>query len=134
MMSNPNTGPNTGKPGQAKGLIRLWRAGGYSLAGIGAAYRHEAAFRQEVWLAVVLIPLAFWLPLADFFKALLLVCMLGVLVAELLNSAIEAVVDMVSPEIHPLAKRAKDAGSAAVLVALVILAAVWGVALMSLAG
>jgi len=129
-MSNSNT-PTAW---QAKGVARLWGAFKFSLAGLRAAYTEEAAFRQEVWLALVLVPLAVWLPVSLVLKALLLISMLGVLVAELLNSAVEAVVDLVSPEFHLLAKRAKDTGSAAVLVALVVLAVAWGAALLSLVG
>lgn len=98
---------------------------GHSLQGLAAALRHETAFRQELALAVVLIPLAFFLPASGLGKALMIASVLLVLVVELLNSAIEAVVDLASPARHDLAKRAKDVGSAAVLVAFVNLAAVW---------
>lgn len=108
------------------GLRRVWNAFNYSLAGLRAAYLCEDAFRQEVWLALVLIPLAFWLPVDWQGRALMLASVLLVLVIELLNSAVEAVVDRVSLENHRLAKRAKDIGSAAVLVSLLIVLAVWG--------
>jgi diacylglycerol kinase (ATP) len=91
-----------------------------------AAYRGEDAFRQEVLLAVVLIPVALLSPVSGIAKALLVGSVLLVLIVELLNSAIEAVTDRVSIEDHVLAKQAKDMGSAAVLVSLVLLAAVWG--------
>ena len=91
-----------------------------------AAYRGEDAFRQEVLLAVVLIPIALLSPVSAIAKALLIGSVLLVLIVELLNSAIEAVTDRVSIEDHVLAKQAKDMGSAAVLVSLVLLAAVWG--------
>lgn len=107
------------------GLQRLWNAFGYSLAGLCAAYRHEAAFRQELLLAAILIPLAVWLPVANTGKVLMVASVLLVIVVELLNSAIEAVVDRVSLENHDLSKRAKDIGSAAVLVSLVNVLAVW---------
>lgn len=107
------------------GVRRVWNALGYSLAGLRATYTHEAAFRQEVWLAVALIPLALWLNVSNLGKALMIASVMLVLIVEILNSAIEAIVDRVSPEIHPLAKRAKDAGSAAVFVALVNVPAVW---------
>lgn len=114
----------THKPGRT-GLARLWHAAGYSLAGLRAAWRHEAAFRQEVLLCLPLIPLALWLGASGVERALLLGSLGLVLTAELVNSAIEAAVDRHGPERHPLAGRAKDAGSAAVLVALVVAALTW---------
>lgn len=120
----------TNAPAPASGLLRWWRATCYSLAGLRAAYQEEAAFRQEVWFALVLVPAALLLPLPLMARALLVAAMLLVLAMELLNSAIEAVVDLVSPGFHPLAKKAKDAGSAAVLVSLVILALGWLCALI----
>ncbi|MEN3110432.1 diacylglycerol kinase [Uliginosibacterium paludis] len=107
------------------GLVRIWNAFNYSLAGLAAAYRLEDAFRQEVLLAIVLIPVALLSHCSGPEKALLIACVLLVLIVELLNSAVEAVVDRVSLERHELAKRAKDIGSAAVLITLVNLAAVW---------
>lgn len=107
------------------GLTRVWNALHYSLAGLRAAYRHEDAFRQETWLAALLIPLALLLPLGWLAKGLLIASVLLVLVVELLNSAVEAVVDRVSLENHRLAKRAKDIGSAAVLVTLLLVIVVW---------
>jgi diacylglycerol kinase (ATP) len=107
------------------GLRRIVRAAGYSVAGLLAAYRHEHAFRQELFLAVPLVTIALWLPLAARDKALLVASVLLVLIIELANSAIEAVVDLVSLERHPLAGRAKDIGSAAVLLALLNVIAVW---------
>src|SRR5690606_9226452 len=98
----------------------------YSRDGLAAAYRHEDAFRQEIWLAVVAIPLAVWLGESGLERALMICSVLLVLVVELLNSAIEATVDRVSLERHLLAKRAKDVGSAAVLIALLNAAVVWG--------
>ncbi len=112
------------------GLRRIRNALRYSIDGLNAAYRHEAAFRQEIWLAAVLIPLALGLPVGGVGKALMIASVLLVLIVELLNSAVEAVVDRVSLEKHELAKRAKDAGSAAVLVALVNVVMVWALVLL----
>ncbi|MFA5372366.1 MAG: diacylglycerol kinase [Sideroxydans sp.] len=112
------------------GLIRLWNACGYSLAGFRAAYKHEDAFRQEVLFACVLIPLALWLPVGYLGKALMIASVLLVIIVELLNSAIEATVDRISLARHDLAKRAKDIGSSAVLVSLVNVIVVWGLVLL----
>lgn len=112
------------------GLRRLWNALGYSLAGFRAAYKHEDAFRQEAHLAAVLIPLALWLPASSTGKALMIGSVLLVIIIELLNSAIEATVDRISLDSHDLAKRAKDIGSAAVLVSLINAVAVWVLILM----
>ncbi len=117
-------------PKSTSGLARIRNALQYSLDGLKAAYRHEAAFRQEVWLAAVLIPLALWLPTSPLGKALMIASVLLVLMVELLNSAVEAVVDRVSLEKYELAKRAKDAGSAAVLVALANVVMVWALVLL----
>lgn len=111
------------------GLTRLINAFRYSLDGLTAAYRHEDAFRQETWLAALLIPLGLFLPASGIGKALMIGSVLLVLIVELLNSAIEAVVDRVSLERHQLAKRAKDIGSAAVLFSLLNVIIVWGLVL-----
>ncbi|QRM20715.1 diacylglycerol kinase [Dechloromonas sp. TW-R-39-2] len=116
-----NESPFKGKTG----LRRVWNAFNYSIAGLKAAYLCEDAFRQEVRLAVFLFPLAFLLPVPWLGRGLMLASLLFVLVVELLNSAIEAVVDRVSLENHRLAKRAKDIGSAAVLVSLLNVLVVW---------
>ena len=108
------------------GLLRIWNAFRYSFAGLRAALEHEDAFRQECLLAAVLVPLALFMPASGAGKALLVGSVLLLLIVELVNSAIEATVDRVSLEHHLLAKRAKDIGSAAVLLALVNLAIVWG--------
>ncbi len=113
------------------GLRRLFNAFGYTLDGFKAAYKHEDAFRQEVLLAIILIPLALYIGGSHLEKALMIASVLLVLIVELLNSAIEAVVDRVSIERHELAKRAKDIGSAAVFIALVNLAVVWGLLLIN---
>jgi diacylglycerol kinase (ATP) len=112
------------------GLMRIWNALQYSIAGLRAAYRHEDAFRQECLLAALLIPIALLLPVGAVGKALLIGSVLLLLIVELVNSAIEATVDRVSLERHSLAKRAKDIGSAAVLIALLNLAMVWGLVLL----
>lgn len=112
------------------GLRRLINAFGYSMDGFKAAYRHEDAFRQEVRLALVLIPLALYLEHEALHRILMVGSVILVMIVELLNSAVEAVVDRVSMERHALAKRAKDIGSAAVLLALVNLAVVWGLILL----
>jgi len=107
------------------GLRRVINATRYSLEGFAAAARHEDAFRQELLLAAVLVPLGLWLGGSGVERALLAGSVLLVLVVELLNSAIEATVDRVSLEDHRLAKRAKDLGSAAVMMTFVTVAAVW---------
>lgn len=113
------------------GLRRLCSAFGYSLAGFRAAYKHEDAFRQEALLAVILIPLAIWLHVSLIDRALMIGSVLLVIIVELLNSAIEATVDRISLDSHDLAKRAKDIGSAAVLVSLVNAVVIWGLVLMA---
>lgn len=115
-----------------KGLRRLINAFGYSIKGFKAAYKNEAAFREEVLLAVVLIPTAILLPVEAMEKLLLVVSVLLVLLVEILNSAIEAVVDRFGGEIHELSGRAKDLGSAAVLIALAIAGLIWGCILIPL--
>lgn len=113
--------PHKGKTG----VRRLWSAFFYSLDGLAAAFRHEDAFRQEVLLAAILVPAAFFMPASGTGKALLIASVLLVLIVELLNSAVEAAVDRVSLENHLLAKRAKDIGSAAVFISLVNVPVVW---------
>jgi len=109
----------------ATGFTRIINAAGYSWAGLKAAYANEAAFRQELWLVIVLSPVAiiFGPSYAD--KAILLASLVFILLIEILNSALEAVVDRFGDEIHPLSGRAKDMGSAAVLLAFVITGLVW---------
>jgi diacylglycerol kinase (ATP) len=113
--------PNKGKTG----LRRLINAAGYSLAGLAAAARHEDAFRQELILAAVMLPLGLWLGSTGVERALLVGSVLLVLIVELLNSAVESTVDRVSLEAHSLAKRAKDMGSAAVMLSLLDVAVIW---------
>ena len=108
------------------GLTRLWNAMQYSIAGLSQAYRHEDAFRQEVWLALLLIPAALLLGSDGLSRAAMIASVLIVLIVELLNSAVEAAVDRISLDHHHLAKRAKDIGSAAVLLSLINVGVVWG--------
>jgi diacylglycerol kinase (ATP) len=109
------------------GLTRVFKAYQNSLAGFASAYRTEAAFRQEVWLAAILIPAAFWVGHTAIERLLLVGSVLLVMIVELLNSAIEAVVDRISTERHELSKHAKDVGSAAVMLALVNCLLTWTV-------
>jgi diacylglycerol kinase (ATP) len=111
------------------GLRRLWNAFFYTLDGLRAAYRHEDAFRQEVWLAVIMIPLALILPATNLGRATMVTSVLLVLIVELINSAIEAAIDRISLENHNLSKRAKDIGSAAVMLALINVIATWALVL-----
>lgn len=112
------------------GLARIWHASGYSLAGLRAAYAGEAAFRQLVWLSLLLIPLALLLDVSRVERAVLIAVVFLALIVELLNSAIEATVDRISFELHPLSKQAKDMGSAAQLLALCLIGLVWAVILI----
>ena len=122
--------PHPESPYKGKtGLRRIWNALGYSLDGFVEAYRHESAFRQEVALAACLIPVSLLLPASGAGHALMAGSILLVLLVELLNSAVEAAVDRVSLEKHLLAKRAKEIGSAAVLVSLVHVGVVWALVL-----
>lgn len=107
------------------GLRRLLNAFGYSLQGFRAAWQNEAAFREEAMLTIVLTPVALLLPVTGLEKLLLILSLLLLVLVELLNSAVEAVVDRIGPEIHPLSGRAKDLGSAAVLIACLILGLTW---------
>ena len=116
------------------GLVRIWRALFYSLAGLTSAFRNESAFRQELALATVLVLIAVALPATLVQIALLINSVLLVLVVELLNSAVEATVDRISFDDHALAKQAKDIGSAAVFVSLVGCAVIWGLVLYDIFG
>lgn len=113
-----------------KGLVRIYNAFFYSMAGFKASWRNEEAFRQEVLLTQVMIPAALWWGDDAFEKIILIGCLVLVLLAELLNSAIEAVVDRIGAEQHELSGRAKDIGSAAVFLTLVWTAIVWLVVLV----
>jgi diacylglycerol kinase (ATP) len=108
-----------------RGILRVMRALGASVNGLAGAFREEAAFRQELGLAVVVIPLGLWLGHGGVERALLIAPMLLILIVELLNSAIEATVDRIGFERHKLAGLAKDIGSAAVFMSFVMLGAVW---------
>jgi diacylglycerol kinase (ATP) len=108
-----------------QGIGRLWRATRYSLAGIRAAWTHEAAFRQEVLLTMILAPAAFWLGGSTVERLLLLGSCLIVLITELLNSAVEAAIDRISDDQHRLSARAKDLGSAAVFISLWLAGITW---------
>ena len=112
------------------GLQRVWNALHYSLAGLRGAFTCEDAFRQEAYLAAVLIPLSLFLPASGVGHALMIASVILVLIAELLNSAVEAVVDRVSLDRHHLSKRAKDIGSAAVMLALLNVVIVWACVLL----
>ncbi|HMZ02495.1 MAG TPA: diacylglycerol kinase [Piscinibacter sp.] len=120
-MTNPHKGRT--------GLDRIVRATGYSMSGLAMAYRGESAFRQEFWLAVILLPSAFWLGRSWVEVALLAGSVLLVLIVELLNSSIEAAIDRISFEMHDLSKRAKDLASAAVLLSLLLCGGIWLAAL-----
>jgi len=114
------------KYNQGGGLRRIWNAGLYSISGIRAAWKHEAAFRQELVLCLFLVPAAFLIGETAVERALLIGTCLLVLVVELLNSAVEAVVDRIGEDIHKLSGRAKDMGSAAVFISLWITIICWG--------
>ena len=109
----------------SKELARIIKATGYSWQGLRAAYRHEAAFRQEIWLCIVMIPLGLFLGDNGIEKALLVSSVLLLPLVEILNSAVEAVVDRFGGEQHELSGRAKDMGSAAVALAIILMAVVW---------
>lgn len=110
---------------QTSGLTRIVRAFGYSMKGFRACYRYERAFREEVWVAVLLVPLGIWLGADGVEKALLASSWLLVVMMELLNSAVEATVDRLGTEHHELSGRAKDISSAAVLLAIWVTMLVW---------
>ena len=114
----------------AKGWRRLVNAWHFSQAGFRAAYRHEEAFRQEVWALLVLLPLGLWLGESPVERALLVGSLLQVPIVELLNSAIETNVDRVGMERHELSGRAKDIASAAVFLVIVFAASVWALVLV----
>lgn len=112
------------------GPARVLKALGYSLSGLRGAWQREAAFRQEIIAALVLVPLSLFARVTWLEHALLVASVLLVLLVELINSSIEAIVDRVSMERHPLSGHAKDAGSAAVLLACIITAALWAAILL----
>lgn len=112
------------KPGKT-GIARIIAATGYSRQGLAAAWRHESAFRQECTLALILLPLAWWLGTTLAERLILIAVLAIVIITELLNSGIEAVVDRIGEEHHALAGRAKDMGSAAVFISLLLVLVVW---------
>lgn len=107
------------------GLLRIIKAAGYSWKGLRAAWQHEAAFRQEAILALVAVIIACWLDVDAITRVLLIGSVFLIIIVEILNSAIEAVVDRIGSEFHPLAGRAKDMGSAAVLLSIILALFVW---------
>ncbi len=116
---------------EATGFARLVSAAKFSTAGFKSAYASEAAFRQEVWLALVLIPLGIWLGDTTLEKALLVASILFLMIVELLNTAVEAVVDRIGDEYHPLSGKAKDVCSAAVLLAILVVIIIWAGVLLN---
>jgi diacylglycerol kinase (ATP) len=110
----------------AKGLKRLANAAIYSKQGLIATWQSEEAFRLDVWLFLVLTPAAFWLGQTGLEQAVLMICLVLVILCELINSALEAIVDRISDELHPLAGMAKDIGSALVLISCSLTVLVWG--------
>jgi len=126
---DPPTPPTPANPQKARsGLNRIWHAAGYSLDGLHAGWK-EKAFRQEAIVAAVLLPLSLWLGRSWVEISLLAGAVVLVLIVELLNSGIEAAIDRIGPEWHELSKRAKDMGSAAVLLSLLLCSGIWGAAL-----
>jgi len=118
---HPTESPFKGKTG----IVRIVHAFVNSCAGLSDAWRHESAFRQETLLAVILIPAAFWVPVTAAERSLLIATVLLVMIVELLNTGVEVAIDRISFEHNSLSKRAKDIGSAAVFIALVLMAVVW---------
>jgi diacylglycerol kinase (ATP) len=112
-----------------KGITRAFRAAINSWNGLIYAYKEESAFRQELALSLILIPLAIYLPVTPIEKILLIASVILVLITELLNSSVEAAIDRISFEVHDLSKRAKDFGSAAVMLALLLCALTWAIVL-----
>jgi diacylglycerol kinase (ATP) len=127
LQSPQQESPHKGKTG----LRRVLNATHHSIAGLAAAARHEDAFRQELILVLLLTPLAFWVGDTGVERALLIDSLILVLIVELLNSAVEATVDRISFESHRLAKRAKDLGSAAVMLSLANAGVVWLLIILS---
>lgn len=128
-MSTPPPASPTNAQKSRKGLNRVWHATGYSIEGLKAGW-HETAFRQEALAALVLVPLAFWLGKSWVEVALLAGSVVIVMIVELLNTGIETAIDRIGPEWHDLSKRAKDMGSAAVLLALLLCGGIWVAAIV----
>jgi len=129
-MPAPDDAPTANPQKSRRGLSRVWHATGYSLAGLRAGW-FETAFRQEVILALILLPVSFWLGRGWLERAMLIGTVVLVLVVELLNTGIETAIDRIGPEWHALSKRAKDMGSAAVLLSLLLCGGTWVGALWS---
>jgi diacylglycerol kinase (ATP) len=130
-MPAPQTTAPANPQKQRKGLSRIWYAAGYSMAGLRAGWG-EAAFRQEALVALVLLPLSLWLGRTWVETAVLAGSVVALLVVELLNTAVETAIDRIGPEWHDLSKRAKDMGSAAVLLSLIFCCGVWVAAIYNL--
>lgn len=113
------------KPANNHGIKRIFRATGFSMKGLKAAWTHEAAFRQELVLCLVMLPIALLVNISTIERLMLILTLFIVLIVELLNSAIEAVVDRVGSEIHPLSGQAKDIASAAVFISLTLCGITW---------
>jgi len=116
---------------KSKGFTHFWNALNYSLLGLKAAFQQEAAFRHELSALCVLLPAAFWLEVSAVERAILVSSLFLVLIVELINSSIEAVVDRIGLERHPLSGQAKDMGSSAVFIAMMLVLLVWGIILLS---
>lgn len=130
MSAHPSPTPNNVNPQKnRKGLTRLWFAAGYSLQGLQAGWQ-EKAFRLEAMAAMVLLPTAFWLGRNWLETAMLAGCVVLVMIVELLNTGIECAIDRIGSDWHALSKRAKDMGSAAVLLALLLCTGVWVTAIV----
>ena len=119
------------KPENNHGFKRIVRATGFSIQGLKAAWLHEAAFRQELILAIVTLPIVFLLDISLVERLLMIITATLVIIVELLNSGIEAVVDRIGPECHELSGRAKDIASAAVFISLGLCAVTWGSIIIS---
>jgi len=119
------------KPENNHGLKRIFRATGFSMQGLRLAWVHEAAFRQELMLAIIMLPIALLVDITTVERLFLILTLFIVLIVELLNSAIEAVVDRIGHEIHPLSGQAKDVASAAVFMSLALCGITWAVILVS---
>lgn len=130
MTASPTPHADVNPQKSRTGLQRIWHAGGYSLAGLRAGWG-ETAFRQECIAAIVLLPASLWLGKSWIEITLLAGSVILLMVVELLNTAVETAIDRVGPEWHDLSKRAKDMGSAAVLLSLLMCAGIWAAALWS---
>lgn len=114
---------------KSAGLLRVYRAMLYSIQGLRAVWSNEIAFRQELGVAVAAIMIVFWLDIDAVSRLLLIVSVMLVMIVEIINSAIESVVDRISKELHPLAKQAKDLGSAAVFLTVLLAVLTWAILL-----